>query len=127
MEKIVAEKMAREIIKSIVDMLSQKRYEEITTIAEMDRLTVDDVKEITDGYLELNGFTHIDCFDTECNFHPSYEYHQIEFYHYNNGGGFRVNYDLTTDKELNDLTLQMEFIFDIGNILKAKFLDLHVM
>ncbi|MDO4943792.1 MAG: hypothetical protein Q4E74_01170 [Ruminococcus sp.] len=61
-----------------------------------------------------------------CNFRPKYEYHQLNFYHYDNGSGFWADYDLTTDCELNDLTLQMEFLYDREN-LKARLIDLHVM
>lgn len=45
MEKKQAEIMAQEVIKSVVDMLSQKRYEEIGAIVEMDILSMHDVRE----------------------------------------------------------------------------------
>lgn len=127
MEQERAEAMAREAVKAVVDLLSQKKYEEISMVAEMDILSTEDTKELVNEYLELNNLSHIDCFDVGCNFHPSYEYQQMEFYHFNYGSGFAVDYALTTDRELNDLTLQMEFLYDGENTLKARLLDLHVL
>lgn len=127
MEQERAETMAREVIKSVVNLLSQKRYKEISAVAEMDILSTEDMKELVNEYLELNNFSHIDCFDAGCNFHPPYAYHQIEFYHFNDGSGFAVDYDLTTNQELNDLTLQMEFLYEGEIALKARLLDLHVL
>lgn len=46
--------MAREVIKSVADRLSQKRYEEISAVAEMDILSTDDMRELVNGYLALN-------------------------------------------------------------------------
>lgn len=127
MDKEAAEKKAKEIVKLVVCLLSQKRYEDLADIVEMDVLTPSDVKELVDEYLELNDLTHLDDFDVKCNFNPRYEYHQMTYYHYNDGSGFHVDYDLTTDEELNDLTLQMEFIYNEKDTLKAKLMDLHVM
>lgn len=127
MEQERAETMAREVVKTVVDLLSQKRYEEIGAIVEMDILSTEDTKELVNEYLALNNLSHIDCFDAGCNFHPPYAYHQIEFYHFNDGSGFAVDYDLTTNQELNDLTLQMEFLYEGEIVLKARLLDLHVL
>lgn len=38
-----------------------------------------------------------------------------------------MDYDLTTDKDLNDLTLQMEFLFTKSEALTAMILGVHVM
>ena len=127
MEKQQAEKAAQIIVKSVVDLLSQKRYEELTSVVDMENLTVDEVKELVEGYLELNGLTHIDSFDTKCNFSPSYEFHQMEFYYNDCDNGFEMDYALTTDEELNDLTLQMEFNYDGEGALRAKLSDLQVL
>lgn len=120
-------KTAEGIVRMIVNLIAEKRYEEITAFAESEDLMAKDIKELVEDYLELNDLSHIDRFDTECKFHPKYEYHQLNVYHYKNGSGFHIDYDLTTDGELNDLTLQMEFLYEESGGLKAKFLDLHVM
>lgn len=127
MNKDMAEHIAENIIKQVVDMIADRRYEQLDNIAELDALTAEDIKELAEGYLELNELSCIDHFDMECNFHPRYEYQQLNFYHYNNGSGMAADYDMTTDGELNDLTLQMEFLYEGTEGLKAKILDLHVM
>ena len=45
---------------------------------------------------------------------------------WDNGSGLAVDYDLSSDGERNDLTLQMEFLYE-GESLRPVFLDLHVM
>lgn len=51
----------------------------------------------------------------------------MSFTIYRDGRGFSADYDLTTDGELNDLTLQMEFLFTDANTMNPIFLDVHVM
>lgn len=127
MEKEQAEIKAGEVIRSVVDLLSKRQYNKLETAAKMEALTCEEVRELVDGYLELNELSQIDPFDAECSFRPKYEYHQMNFYHYKNGSGFKADYDLTTDSELNDLTLQMEFIYEENDGLSARLLDLHVL
>lgn len=54
------------------------------------------------------------------------DYEQLSIIYYSNGVGLHVDYDLTTNEQLNDLTLQMEFLYD-GDSLIAKLEGLHVM
>lgn len=46
-----------------------------------------------------------------CDFDPSYEYSQLNIYMSDDGSGFKLDYDLTTDSELMDLSLQLEFLY----------------
>lgn len=125
MEKIKAENEAKKIIGEVVNMIANRKYEEIPKVALLGALNVDLIKELVEGYLELNELPYIDCFGTKCSFHRQ-GYEQLSIIHYNNGSGFHVDYDLTTNEQLNDLTLQMEFLYD-GHSLIAKLEDLHVM
>ncbi len=43
------------------------------------------------------------------------------------GEGFAVDYDLTTDGNPNDLTLQMEFRVDERSGITPVILDIHVL
>lgn len=148
-EKQMAEKKAETIIKKVVDLLSEKRYEDVASAVEINSLTGKELREQVEGYLKLNGLSHIDGYDIECKPSPNPAYKQLNFYYYNNGSGFHVDYDLSTNAELNDLTLQMEFLYsqgqqagqscpkeqlaaagealDLGINLKARILDIHVM
>lgn len=49
------------------------------------------------------------------------------FVAYTDRSGFWADYPLTTDGDLNDLTLQMDFLFTKLGVLAAKILNAHVM
>ncbi|EJG87711.1 hypothetical protein [Streptococcus infantis] len=76
---------------------------------------VDDVKELLeyiDDSLQLNNFDKIDEYGVECNFHPNYEYSQLQVYEFSDQTGFAVEYQMTSNSELVDLTLQLEFLYN---------------
>ena len=126
MDKKDAQKIAEPVVKRVVDLIAERKYEEIQQVAELADWSVENVREAIDGFLELNELPHMDPFDAPCNFHPQYEYHQLECYVYKDGSGFAMDYNLTTDSELNDLTLQMEFLCTEDGF-KARFLQVHVL
>ena len=131
--------LAEPTVKKVVDLLAERKYSEIFEIVEMASWPVDpnteemstwsveDLQEAVDGFLELNELPYMDKFGVPCNFHPQYEYHQLFCILYRDGRGFSADYDLTTDGEKNDLTLQMEFLFTYANTMNPIFLDVHVM
>ena len=127
MNKEEVEKLAEPVVKKIVNCISEKRYADIEKYAEFEEMTLSDFKELIEGFLEINELPYIDCFNVPCTFNPQYEYHQFSCIVYSDRSGFHVDYDLTTDGELNDLTLQMSFLFTESGALVAKVLDAHVM
>ncbi len=127
MNKQEAEQVAKPIIKEIVNCIAEKRYADVEKYAEFEDLSLSDFEELIDGFLEINELPYMDRFEVPCTFNPAYEYHQIHYIIYNDGRGFHVDYDLTTDKELNDLTLQMDFLFTESGELAVKNLNAHVM
>ena len=58
-----------------------------------------------------NGFNAIDEYGVPCNFHPNYEYSQLSVYEYADLSGFTVDYEMTSNSELVDLTLQLKFLY----------------
>ena len=81
----------------------------------VDGSEVDDVKELLeyiDESLQLNDFDKIDEYGVECNFHPNYEYSQLQVYEFNDQTGFAVEYQMTSNSELVDLTLQLKFLYN---------------
>lgn len=118
--------IAEPAIKGIVDCMATNDYESIEKYAEFKKLTVEEFKECAEEFLAYNGLTHYDRYGVPCNFKPQYEYNQLEIFIYNNGSGFGVDYGLTTESELNDLTLMVDFRFtDTG--VKAFIDDIHVL
>ncbi len=119
--------LAKPILKQVVDMLAERDYHKLEDIVEFEELTSELIEELVEGYLELNDLPYIDKYGVYCNFNPNYEYHQISGGIYNDNSGFWVDYDLTTNSELNDLTLQMSFLYMDNDRLKPILLDIHVM
>lgn len=72
--------------------------------------------------LELNDFDTIDEYGVACNFHPPYEYSQLEIYDYDHSG-FAVDYEMTSNSELVDMTLQLEFLYTKDGY-KVRFLNI---
>lgn len=101
-----------EVITKILKAIHLKKYEEI--IDYVDESEVDDLNEMfecVEKSLEYNGFGSIDEYGAACNFRPQYEYSQLYIYEYDNNSGFAVDYQMTSDSELVDLTLQLEFLY----------------
>lgn len=127
MDRQTAEQKAIEILKQVVDALAEKRYEDIPELAEMKHWTPGMLRDHMAEHLQLCGLSRMDGWTEERAASPTNPcYQQLNFYHFNNGSGLAVDYDLTSDGKLNDLTLQMEFFYE-GEGLRAFFLDLHVM
>lgn len=122
-----AEKLAEPVIKEVVNCISEKRYAHIEKYAEFSDLSLSDFTELIEGFLEINELSYIDGFDVLCTFRPEYEYHQLHCGIYTDCRGFWADYDLTADGELNDLTLQMQFLFTESGALVSKILGAHVM
>ena len=112
-----------DVITNILKAIHLKKYEDIMNY--VDESVIDDLNEFF-GYvektLELNDFDTIDEYGVECNFHPPYEYSQLEIYDYDDQTGFAVDYDLTSNSELVDMRLQVEFLYTY-NGYTVRFLD----
>ena len=101
-----------EVLKKILRAIHLNNHRDIMDC--VDGSEVDDVKELLeyiDDSLQLNNFDKIDEFGVECKFHPNYEYSQLQVYEFNDQTGFAVEYQMTSDSELVDLTLQLEFLY----------------
>ena len=79
------------------------------------------------SFLELNELPYMAQVGIPCTFTPQYEYHQFSCIMYSDGNGFHTVYNLTTDEDLNDLTLQMDFLLMESSALTVKVLDMHVI
>ena len=112
-----------DVITNILKAIHLKKYEDIMNY--VDESEIDDLNEFF-GYvektLELNDFDTIDEYGVECNFHPPYEYSQLEIYDYDNQTGFAVDYDLTSNSELVYMMLQVEFLYS-DNGYTVRFLN----
>ena len=102
-----------EVLQKILRAIHLNNYRDIMDC--LDGSEVDDVRELLeyiDDSLQLNNFDKIDEYGVECNFHPNYEYSQLQVYEFNDQTGFAVEYQMTSDSELVDLTLQLEFLYN---------------
>jgi len=123
---------AEPVVKAVVNCMADGNYQNLPEYAEF---TEGDSPELfqkfADEYLKLNDLSHFDHYDVPCNFNPHYqngsEYHKFEVFLWKNNKGFSIDYDLTTDGDLNDLTLQMDFFFQENHTLRAVITDIHVL
>ena len=118
-DEINEEEKIIEVITKILKAIHLKKYEEIMDC--VDKSEVDDLSDLfecVEKSLEYNGFGSIDEYGAACNFRPQYEYSQ-----YDNHSGFAVDYQMTSDSELVDLTLQLEFLY-IKSGLKTVFVGI---
>ena len=112
-----------DVITNILKAIHLKKYEDIMNY--VDESEIDDLNEFfghVEKTLELNDFDTIDEYGVECNFHPPYEYSQLEIYDYDNQTGFAVDYDLTSNSELVYMMLQVEFLYS-DNGYTVRFLN----
>lgn len=112
-EKCKNEEKVIEVLKKILRAIHLNNYSEIMDC--IDSSEVDDVRELLeyiDDSLQLNDFDKIDEYGVECNFHPNYEYSKLQVYEFNDQTGFAVEYQMTSNSELVDLTLQLEFLYN---------------
>ena len=126
-----AKMLAEPIVREVVNCMAERAYARIPEYADFkDGITAEEFQEWAEGYLEDNDLSYYDRYDVPCNFKPQYDpslYHQFEVYIYDNGAGFAVEYDLTTNNERNDLTLMMEFMFDNQKEIQAYIEGIHVL
>jgi len=120
-------------VKAVVNCMADGKYQDIPRYAEFEVDTVESFQESAEGYLKINELSHFDRYGVPCSFHVQYQngtqYQQFEIYLGKKAekSNFSVCYDLTTDGDLNDLTLLMDFLFQEDGSLKAVITDIHVM
>ena len=113
----VIEKVLRSIhneeSKSIVNYIDETEIEDLDSLFHFVQKT-----------LELNRYGSIDEYGVPCNFHPKYEYSQMNFHEYDDNSGFAVDYDLTSGSELVDMCLQMKFLYTANGGMKSVFVGI---
>lgn len=104
---------ALNVLKNILHALHNKDFEAIHSYVQESE--IDDLEnyliEFVQDTLELNDFDVIDEYGIECNFKPKYEYSQLNIDEYDDKSGFYLDYDLTSNGDLVDLTLQLKFLY----------------
>lgn len=118
---------AEKIVEQVVNTISEANYSKIAEIVDdLECLSISEIEECVEGFKSINGLKCFDSYGVPCFFKPKYEYHQLNFYKWDDGKGMSCEYDLTTDGHLNDLTLMIDFYYE-ENMLKSVLKDLHVL
>ena len=114
-----AKSIAGPIVKEIVNCISSGQYENVCRFAAFSNGFSDVImKEMLEEYQTINGLSHYDEYDVPFTGNRP----RIDVYVFDNGEGFAVDYDLSTDGQPNDLTLQIRF-FNNGNGGYNAFVD----
>lgn len=127
MQKNCIENIAEPVVREVVNCIADRRYGDIPGYSQLGTLTPSLIEKMVEEYLAFNSYPCIDRFEIPCSFSPLNGYRRLSCIAYKDGSGFHVDYDLTTNGELNDLTLQMDFRFSQDNTVTATILDLHVL
>lgn len=118
---------AEKIVEQIINAISEKNYSKIAEIVDdLDCWSISKIEECADGFKLINDLECFDSYGISCSFKPKYEYHQLKFYNWNDGKGMSCEYDLTTNGDLNDLTLMIDFYYE-ENMIRSVFKALHVL
>ncbi len=78
-----------------------------------------------EGFVNDARISHIDKYETYSKFTGNKS--RLNAYVYNDGSGFSLDYDFTTDGEVNDMTLQMSFVLCESGLFKAIIEDCQVL
>ena len=111
------------VIKNVLKTMHNKKYMKILQYvdeSEEDEVGMSELFNYVQETLESNGFDAVDEYGIPCNFYPGHEYSQAEFFEFDDGSGFAVDYNLTSNSELVDMSLQIEFLYIPGG-LKSVF------
>ena len=124
---------AREVAEIIINAIAACDYQLIEkTVDGMGEWdwTIDGIEEYIDTFKSDNELECFDKYGVACNFNPIYKdgsrYEQEKFYFLNDDSGFRYEYDFTTNSDLNDLTLMLNFLYK-GEHIEVLFDDIHVL
>ncbi len=109
------EKYAIEILTKVLKALHSKNYKKIIKI--VDKSEIDDLEDFLKLALQLGFFKRIDKYGKPCNFKPKYEYKQLTIDEYDDGSGFFLDYDMTTNSELSDYSLQLKFLYSDNGLI----------
>lgn len=121
------EQIAKNIVEQIVNALAEMNYLKISEIIDdLGKWSILDIEECAEGFKSINSLDYFDKYGDVCTFKPKYEYHQLRHYHWETGDGMTSEYDLTTNGNINDLTLIIDFLFE-KNRVKTIFRNLHVL
>lgn len=126
----VLEMTAEPVVKSIVNHISDKDLESLADLVDNPIEDLKVLKDSLDSFLELNQMEAFDAYGVEVDFKcvpHILEYSQQTCYPCDDGNSFSIDYDLTVNGELSDMTLQLEFNRQDDGTFAAHIIDVHIL
>lgn len=116
------------IVRVVVDYIANKSYEKIPDVVGFSNgNSLQLIVTAINQFMDDAGITSMDTYDTPCKNGPDRYHEQLNVFVYSDGRGFAVDYFLATNGEINDLTLQMEFLVDSNGNYNPFIEDCHVL
>ena len=116
------------IVRVVVDYIANKSYEKIPDVVGFSNgNSLQLIVTAINQFMDDAGITYMDTYDTPCKNGPDRYHEQLNVIVYSDGRGFAVDYFLATNGEINDLTLQMEFLVDSNGNYNPFIEDCHVL
>lgn len=110
-----------ECVKKLVNALAEQDYDGFYQMLDTSVWTLEDLKEFASLNLDM-GVDAYGAYDEPCCLPDRVDF----LYEFDDETGFAVEYDLTTNGECNDWTLQLEFLY-AGDFLKVGLEDIHIL
>ena len=116
------------IVRVVVDYIANKSYEKIPDVVGFSNgNSLQLIVAAINQFMDDAGISYMDTYDTPCKNGPDRYHEQLNVFVYSDGRGFAVDYFLATNGEINDLTLQMEFLVDSNGNYNPFIEDCHVL
>lgn len=114
-------KFAIDTLKNVLHILHEKKFDNIlSVVCETEIENIEDfLLEFVQGTLELNDFDAIDEYGADCSFNPQYEYSQLQMDEYDDHHGFYLEYEMTSNSQLVDMVIQLDFLYNDNSTLKS--------
>ena len=106
---------AIEVLKQILQALHEERFSDVTLI--VDESKIENLEE----FLEFVVKNHFESVDEYGVFVDDYDFEQMTFYEYDDGSGFEIEYEMTSDSAPSGMILQLEFLYLDNDSLKCIF------
>ena len=111
------------VLENILELMNIDAFDEIPMhVDNTEGEDIEDLKRIIQTKLEGE---MVDVYGTPCTFSPDYEYSQECFFTNDDNSGFHLEYDLTTNEELADITLILEFIYNEDGTLTSNLIGVN--
>lgn len=124
------EKIAEPVVKEVVDRIAAKDCESLLGIVDNPIEDLTTLNGWLDSFLEGNEMEAFDSYGVDVDYSSvpkTFDYNQQTCWYCDDATSFSIDYDLTVNGELSDMTLQLEFNRQDDGTFAAHIIDVHIL